>query len=196
MYPPLSLRFRGPFTFVDHGRGIATCEFAHSQGIYLWVLTDGSSRYIHYIGQTPKFLSRHKDHLFRILGFHYGLFRSDAVAANDPESIFDGMWRLWKSNPGEDHLTLTATKWKELQQKIMPYLESIEVFFAPTTELSNLQRCHVEGCIAQSLRTKHPEHARFYPSDNRANLVGPMQNKRIPVTSDHPIMGLDPLLEL
>lgn len=90
-----SLHFHGPFTLVDHdGSGIAKSEFAHSQGIYLWVQTDGTSRYIHYIGQTPNFLGRHKDHLFRILGFHYGLFRADAVTANDPGRIFDGMWRL------------------------------------------------------------------------------------------------------
>ena len=82
-----SLHFHGPFTFVDHdGSGIAKSEFA----IYLWVQTDGTSRYIHYID----FLGRHKDHLFRILGFHYGLFRAYAVAANDPGRIFDGMWRL------------------------------------------------------------------------------------------------------
>lgn len=37
-----SLHFHGPFTFVDHdGSGIAKTEFAHSQGIYLWVQTDG-----------------------------------------------------------------------------------------------------------------------------------------------------------
>ena len=47
MAAPTSLHFHGPFTFVDHdGRGIAKSEFAQSQGIYLWVLTDGTSRYI------------------------------------------------------------------------------------------------------------------------------------------------------
>jgi hypothetical protein len=124
------------------------------------------------------------------------LFRSDAVTANDPAPIFGGMWRLWKISPGADPLTTTVTKWNELQQKIVPYLESIEVFFAPTTALSNNERCHIEGCIAQSLRTKHPEDARFYPHDNRANVVGAMVGKLVQVTSDHLIMGLDPFLEL
>jgi hypothetical protein len=196
MNAPESLHFHGPFTFVDHGRGIATCEFAHSEGIYLWVLTDGTSRYVHYVGQTDGFLGRHKDHLFRILGLEYGLWRADAVATNDPDWLFEGMWRLWKTHPGEDALTITATKWKKLQQKILPYLESIEVFFAPTAGLSNNERCHVEGCLADRVRTKNPEQANYYPSDNRALIVGDMLGKMVPVTSDLPIMGLDPVLEL
>src|SRR6187455_2330470 len=105
MDAPTSLHFHGPFTFVDHGRGIATCEFAHSEGVYIWVLTDGTSRYVHYVGQTPDFLSRHKVHLIHILALSYGLFRADAVAADEPEWIFGGMWRLWKTNPGDDPLT-------------------------------------------------------------------------------------------
>jgi hypothetical protein len=191
-----SLHFHGPFTFVDHGRGIATCEFAKSRGVYLWVLSDGNSRYIHYIGQTPNFLSRHKDHLFRIIGFHYGLFRADAVASRDSNWLFEGMWRLPRTQPKGDHLTITVNNWRELHQNILPYLESIEVFFAPTPALSNNERCHLEGCIAHHLRNKQREHADFYPDDNRANIVGPMLNKAASVTSDHPIMGLGPLLEL
>lgn len=90
-----SLHFHGPFTFVDHdGSGIAKSEFAHSQGIYLWVQTDGLLDTSTTLAKTPNFLGRHTDHLFRIPGFHYGLFRADAVAANDPGRIFDGMWRL------------------------------------------------------------------------------------------------------
>jgi hypothetical protein len=196
MEPLSSLHFHGPFKFVDSGSGIANCEFAHSGGVYLWVLTDGAYRYVHYIGQTPKFLDRHKGHLMGILSLYYGLFREDAVAANDHEWIFGGMWRLYKTNPGADPLTTTVRKWKEFQQKILPYLESIEVFFGPTPGLSNNERCHVEGCLAHTLRTKHSEHARFYPSDNRALIVGAMVGKIIPVTSDRPIMGLDPVLEL
>ena len=195
MDAPESLHFHGPFTFVDCGHGIATCDFADSEGVYLWVLTDGSSRYVHYVGQTSGFRSRHEDHLFRILGLQYGLFRSDAVTANDPAPLFGGTWRLWKTNPGADALTITVTKWKELQDKIAPYVESIEVFFAPTPTLSNAERCHVEGCIAYSLRSKHPNDARFYLSDNRTGRSSPW-DVTIPVSSDQPIMGLDPVLEL
>ena len=113
------------------------------------------------------------------------------------------MWRLWKTNPGDDPLTSAVTKWKELQQKIVPYLESIEVFFAPTTALSNPERCHVEGCIAHNFRYKHPNEARFYPSDNMTGRSLDTSTGKtkfwgitVPVTSDHPIMGLDPFLKL
>ncbi len=73
--------------------------------------------------------------------------------------------------------------------------------FAPTVTLSNNERCHVEGCIAQILRSKHPNEARFYPGDN---LTGRSLDREtgktkfwgitVQVTSDHPIMGLDPFL--
>jgi hypothetical protein len=196
MEAPKSLHFHGPFTFVDHdGRGIAKSEFAQSQGIYLWVLTDGSSRYIHYIGQTKKgFLRRHEEHLIDILSLRCGLFRPDAVAANDPEPIFGGMLRMWRTNPANDPFTSNVAEWKELQPKIAPYLESIEVFFAPTTSLSNNERCHVEGCISWNLRLKHPNEARFY--SNRHAGKSQDLGISIPVTSDHPIMGLDPFIDL
>ena len=195
MDAPSSLHFHGPFTFVDHGRGIARCQFAQSAGVHLWVLTDGNSRYIHYIGQTPKFLNRHEDHLFCILGFGYGLFRDDAVAASNPDWLFPGKWRLWRTNPGDDPLTFTVSKWKELQHKIVPYVESIEVFFAPTPGLSNYERCHVEGCIAAKLRNKNAVDARFYPTDCHTGASEAL-GITIPVTSDQPIMGLDPFFRI
>jgi len=34
-----------------------------------------------------------------------------------PKSGHFAMWRLPKTNPGDDHLTITATKWNELQRK-------------------------------------------------------------------------------
>jgi hypothetical protein len=116
---PDSLYFHGPFTFIDKGRGIATCEFARSQGIYLWVLADGASRYIHYIGQTDGFLGRHREHLLWILSLGYGLFRADAVAANEPLPIFGGMWRLGRMQPEADPLTTTALAWEESREKIL-----------------------------------------------------------------------------
>jgi hypothetical protein len=55
------------------------------------------------------------------------LFRADAVAANDPEPIFGGMLQKWRRNPKDDPFTSNVAEWKELQAKIAPYLESIEV---------------------------------------------------------------------
>ena len=141
MEAPAALHFQGPFTFVDHGRGIASCEFAASEGIYLWVKTDGQRRYIHYVGETTAFLKRHKEHLTQKLGLNYGVFRADAVAADDPAPIYGGMWR----DKSEDPLTRTVQAWLRLQQEILASVESVEVFFAPTA-LTNEMRKHVEGC--------------------------------------------------
>ena len=60
-------------------------------------------------------------------------------------------------NPEADPLTTTTDKWKELQQRVIPYLELNSRCSLRRRLGLNNERCHVEGCIAQSLRTKHPE---------------------------------------
>ena len=187
---PASLHFHGPYTFVDRGRGIASSGYAGEAGIYLWTKTDGTRRFIHYVGETTNFLKRHKEHLTGMLGANYGVFRADAVAADDPSPLFGGMWRDKSADP----ITRTVQAWVELHERIHANLESIEVFFAPT-ECSHEMRKHVEGCLARQLRTRHPVEARFYPADNKTiprNMLG----IRIPVTSELPIEGLDGELEL
>jgi len=126
---PTTLHFHGPFTFVDHGRGVAACEFAKQEGIYLWTKTDGTRRFIHYVGETTNFLKRHKEHLTQKLGLNYGVFRADAVAVDDPMPIHGGMWRDKSADP----LTATVQAWLGLQREILASVESVEVFFAPTS---------------------------------------------------------------
>ena len=153
---PDRLHFHGPFTFVDHGRGLARSEFARRAGIYLWVKTDGRRRLIHYVGETTDLLKRHKEHLTQLLGANYGVFRADAVAADDPAPLFGGMWR----DKSPDPITNTVKAWLELHERIHANLESIELFFAPP-DCSHEMRKHVEGCLARQLRQRHPQAARF-----------------------------------
>jgi hypothetical protein len=188
---PAALHFHGPFSFVDHGRQIATCEFARSEGVYLWVLTDGEHRFIHYVGETTDFLKRHKQHLTNILGANYGIFRADAVAADDPVPIFGGLWRDRSTDP----LTATVLRWQTLQHAVVAYLRSIEIYFAPTS-LPTETRRHVEGRIARQLSDGHPRQARFYPADNWTGTLPEPLGGTIAVTSDRPILGLDSQLEL
>lgn len=187
---PISLHFHGPFTFVDHGRGIAGSEFAKQEGLYLWTKTDGTRRFIHYVGETTNFLKRHKEHLTQMLGLNYGVFRTDAVAVDDPTPIHGGMWR----DKSEDPLTRTVQAWLRLQKEIFANVESVEVFLAPTT-LTNEVRKHVEGCLARQLRLRHPVEARFYPGDNRT-IPRKTVGAAVRVTSDLPIEGLDAVLEV
>jgi len=187
---PTTLHFHGPFTFVDHGRGVAACEFAKQEGIYLWTKTDGTRRFIHYVGETTNFLKRHKEHLTQKLGLNYGVFRADAVAVDDPMPIHGGMWRDKSADP----LTATVQAWLGLQREILASVESVEVFFAPTS-LTNAIRKHVEGCLARQLRQRHPQEARFYPGDNRT-IPRQMVGQTIRVTSEWPIEGLDAEIEV
>jgi len=188
---PAALHFHGPFAFVDHRRGIARCEFAHREGVYLWVLSDRERRFIHYVGETTDFLKRHKQHLTDILGVKYGIFRADAVAADDPVPIFGGMWRERSADP----VAVTVARWQALQPEVIAYLRSIEIFFAPTSLPTELRQ-HVEGRIARQLSDSHPEQTRFYPADNWTGTLPAPLGGTIALTSDRPIMGLDPLLDV
>jgi len=183
---PAALHFHGPFTFVDHGRSIATCEFAQREGVYLWVLSDGEHRFVHYVGETTNFLKRHRQHLTNILGANYGIFRADAVAADDPVPIFGGLWRDRSADP----LSATVTRWQKLRHEVIAYLQSIEIFFAPTSLPTDLRR-HLEGRIARQLSDRHPREARFYPADNWTETMPEPVGATITVTSDVPIQGLD-----
>lgn len=185
------LQFHGPFTFADRGRGIASSGFADSAGVYLWVMRDGERRFVHYVGETVRLLTRHKEHLTQILGLNYGIFRADAVAADDPAPVFHGMWRDRSADP----MTPTLKQWRALRDPVMAYIEAIEVFFAPTDTLSAQERKHLEACIARQLRERHPVEARFYPADNKT-ILRTMRGTRIAVSAERPIEGLDGELEL
>lgn len=188
---PEALHFHGPFAFVDHERAIAASEFAHREGVYLWVLTDGRRRFVHYVGETTDLLKRHKKHLTNILGLKYGIFRADAVAANDPAPIFGGMWRDRSADPVAE----TVARWQTLQRDVIAYLRSIEVFFAPTSLPDELRR-HIEGRIARQLSDRHRQEARFYPADTWTGTLPAPRGDKISVTSDRPIEGLDAVLDV
>ena len=78
---------------------------------------------------------------------------------------------------------------------MVSYLESLEVFFAPTTLPRDIWR-HLEGSIARNLREKHPDQAAFYPPDNRTGSKKANLGIRVQVTSDQPICGLDKLIDV
>lgn len=184
----IGLHFAGPFKFTGSDRAIAKCQYASSAGIYLWVVTDGASRFIHYIGETTNLLKRHKEHLTQILGLNYGLFRPDAVRAQDPLPIYGGMWR----DRSDDPLTNAVASWLRHSHGVVPYLESLEIFFAPTSCDTETRR-HLEGSIARSLRTAHPDCALYYPSDNRTIPRAP-KGIEVSISTAIPIRGLDAVL--
>ena len=185
----MELHFYGPFTLVGNELSIARSGYAKHAGIYLWTVTDCANRFIHYIGETDSLLKRHREHLTHILGLNYGLFRPDAVASRDPRPVYGGMWR----DKSEDPLTSHVASWLRFKDSVIPYLESLEVFFAPTSCDTQIRR-HVEGWIAKNLRAKHPDDAIHYPSDNRT-VAGKPLGIAVSISSDMPIRGLDARLE-
>jgi len=68
--------------------------------------------------------------------------------------------------------------------------------FAAQIASDTQKRRHIEASIAWNLRNNHPEAKALYPDDNR---VGSGRSKvfiRLEITSDEPIAGLDPVLEI
>ena len=180
------LHFHGPFVFSEPGKTIAGCDFAAYEGIYLWTLSNSSAVYIHYIGETTNFLKRHKDHLTQMLGLNYGLFSPMAVQEQNPQPVYGGAWR----DRSPDPLSNTLTNWLNYRDQIVPYIESIRVYFAPTNFEPGVRK-HIEGCIARNLREKHAEYSLFYPRDNRTGTKKQKLGVRLAVTCDAPIHGLD-----
>jgi hypothetical protein len=123
-------------------------------------------------------------------GINYGVFRADAVAADDPAPIYGGMWRDRSADP----LTTTMQRWLGLTREIHAGVESVEVFFAPT-DVSNELRRHIEGCLSRQLKQRHPVEARFYPADNRT-IPRALIGQAIRVTPELPIEGLDAVIEV
>ena len=191
-----TLHFSGPFTFVDRGRGIASCECARSAGVYIWTLGDGTRRFLHYVGQAAEFLDRHNDHLYCVLGLGYGLFRADAVTADDPSKLFPGMWRIHYKPDYPDPLTTTVEAWVKNRDSILPYLEAVEVFFAPVpiTGVGDRKlREDIEGRIARQIKDRGAD--RFYPGDCHTGY-GEKRGLTLTITSDQPIEGLGPTLDV
>jgi hypothetical protein len=80
-------------------------------------------------------------------------------------------------------------------EQIDVYLESLEIFFAPTSLAWDIRR-HVEGSIARNLRDKHPDDSLFYPNDNWTFAKRAKLGISVSITSDSPIRGLDSVLEV
>jgi len=100
------------------------------------------------------------------------------------------MWR----DRSDDPLTNSIAGWQRHNQAVVPCLESLEIFFAPTRCDTDTRR-HLEGSIARNLRVRHPEEALYYPSDNRT-MPRASKSMTVSIGSDVPIRGLDALLEV
>ncbi len=185
------IHFHGPFAFFGEVNTIARCAYARDEGIYLWTQHNDQENYIHYIGETTDFLKRHREHLTQILGLNYGLFAPNAVTANRPEPIYGGMWR----DRSDDPLTNGIEAWNRHRGMIVPYIESLRVYFAPTS-IDKKSRKHIEGSIAEALRQNHPQDKRFYPDDNRTYTSKEKLCYTLRITSDDVISGLDEEIEI
>jgi len=101
------------------------------------------------------------------------------------------MWR----DRSDDPLTNGIEAWNRHRGMIVPYIESLRVYFAPTS-IDKKSRKHIEGSIAEALRQNHPQDKRFYPDDNRTYTSKEKLCYTLRITSDDVISGLDEEIEI
>ena len=165
------LNFIGPYYFNKLPR-IFDASTKARNFIYVWFVNVNGVKYLHYIGETRNIAKRQKEHLFNLLGLNYGIWD---VYRKDVKLIWPGFWRL-KDVPKD-----VFKFYKDFNQKIIDYINSISIYFAKFT-FGNLNaiknkkprniRRYIEGRIAKYLRENlKQDKLRFYPNDNSTAVV-------------------------
>lgn len=184
----LILNFSGPFTLTDGKNSVFRSRHAKSAGIYLWTIRQKSDNVhlIHYVGETTRLGSRHREHLTQILGLNYGIFAPEKAQRGVCEPMWAGLWR----DKTEDGPGKALTEYKRINEHVLKYVEIITIFFAEIIVEDKIRR-HIEGCIGWDLRSNHPESKQLYPDDNQ---VGPMYERshgHLLINVPEVIQGLD-----
>lgn len=186
----LLLQFEGPFTFTDGGRCVFRSRFANSAGIYLWTVRQrkDDTHLIHYVGETIRLGTRHREHLIQILGLNYGIFDPEKAQEGVCELLWKGLWR--------DHtvaaLERTPLEYHRLHENVVRYVNVISIFFAELElEVETKLRKHIEGCIGWNLRNNHSECKQLYPDDNHVGRTKEKTNGQLHIKASEVIRGLD-----
>lgn len=187
----IELHFHGPFSFLNKANFLFGCEYAGSKGIYLWTIKSNLGYLIHYIGETTNFSKRHREHLINILGLNYGIFEVSQVREGKQVLIWRGLWRFKSSVPIEDLLKI----YPKIASQVIEYINSLDVFFAELDCDLNIRR-HIEGSIGWNLRNNYPDFKVLYPDDNHIGKKPGKMMKKLVITSDEKILGLNPEIEL
>jgi len=183
----ITLNFQGPFTL----KSLENYECGSKrdiEGIYLWTVNQANSDnyLIHYIGESTKVIRRQSEHLTQVLGLYYGIFDPELITQGELVKLWEGMWR----DKSKSRITNCLSAYSEITEKVIEYLDKIEIFIAETELESNLRR-HCEAIIGFNLRNTHPEHKTIYPDDNRVILRKNMDAAKLVINCDNNILGLD-----
>jgi hypothetical protein len=187
------LHFSGPLSFMPGDQYLFTSALCAEPCVYLWTVrsdVDGL-HYIHYVGEAKSFAKRQREHLVHVLGLNYGFLDPEDARRGISTWRWPGLWRK-KSSDGPGEL---IERYLSLGNAVLEYLESISIFVAPIHGGQELRR-RVEGLIARSLKVNHPAAAMLYPNDNRTGIWKQVAGLRLTITSEQPIAGLDPVLEV
>lgn len=147
--------------------------------------------YIHYIGEASLFARRQKEHLIQILGLNYGTFDLAAAKQGVRKLNCPNLWRD-KSPDGPER---ALDRYGQLTRDVLDYVAGLTVFVAQIDGDVQLRR-HIEESLAWNLRNNHPDDKVLYPDDNRVGAGRSKGTIRLEISSDKPIAGLDPVLEV
>ena len=184
-----TLKFTGPYKFIDGEQNLAKSDDAKNEGIYIWVIKnqETNQNFVHYIGETVSFAKRQKEHLIQILGLNYRIIDADYAKRGVEKIIWNGAWR----DKSADAISNLTKNYASIAQQVPSYLDIIDIYFAPT-QLETQVRRHIEGCLGWNLRNNHPECKTFYPDDNHVGTKSKKLNELLHIELPEPIMGIDP----
>lgn len=158
----IELVFHGPYKFVNGPDSLFLCDFARSEGIYIWTIKDEAHKinFVHYIGETTAFAKRQRDHLIHITGQNYLIIDADWARQGIEKIVWNGLWR----DRSKTAVQTLLDKYVDTSKKVVDYIGIINVYFAPTTIASDIRR-HIERCLGWNMRLKYPDLKVFYPDD-------------------------------
>jgi hypothetical protein len=189
----LQLHFNGPLTFTPGDRCLFHSPLRDVACVYLWTIrSDRDHRhYIHYVGEAGSFARRQKEHLVNILGLNYGIFDPVKARQGIQRLVWPGLWRD-KSADGPARL---LGQYGQITAAVVEYISAMDVFVAETDVEVGLRR-HIEGSIGWNLRNSHKDSKMLYPDDNHVGRNFTSASIRLEISSDEPIAGLDPEIEI
>ena len=159
------LKFEGPFGLMKNREPFLFDQAkAIEPGIYLWTVPYCRGGYlVSYIGETgASFGQRIKDHLVQTVGGNYRICDPDSLTRGEPKVLWNGLWRKGTQDRFHDYIE----KFEDLAPIVRKLLQIEAVFVAPL-RCDRRLRQHIEGAIANHIRSQSAPASSILPSDVR-----------------------------
>lgn len=189
----IRLKFSAPLKFSKKGNYLFDSKFECDEGIYIWTIKDelNNINYVHYIGETTNYKKRLREHFIGIMSLNYMINNPERARVGEWEVIWNGMWRDRTANAANKLLE----NYENVSKYLLDYVDIINVYFAPLKVDKKLRK-HIEGEIANNLKSNYPELCKFYPSDSRTYRSQTKYGITLYIDFEEKIDGISNIIEM